>query len=164
MGALAACGSRLVGATLVGVLVSACAQSRGRGPAPTVGTTATVSDLQLKPRVPALPPDSVPTFPAGGLVSGAPLGRDSVERGVVIVMFWPNTPQAARQAAIDAIHGSVIGGLVIDNGDGFYYVRIPDDGTAASVASALTALDAMPQVELAIPAEPNALRASQLLH
>lgn len=161
MGALSGSGSRLVGATLVGVLMSACAQS-GRSPALTVGTTATVSDLQVKPRVPALPPDSVPTFPAGGLTSGAPLGRDSVERGVVIVMFWPNTPQAARQAAIDAIHGSVIGGLVIDNGDGFYYVRIPHDGTAASVASALTALDAMPQVELAIPAEPNALRASQL--
>jgi hypothetical protein len=129
-----------------------------RSPALSVSTAAPVSDLQQKRRVPALPPDSLPRFLAGGLVSGAPVGADSVERGVVVVLFWPNTPQAARQTAIDAIHGWVIGGLVLDKGDGFYYVRIPDDGTAASVASALTALDAMPQVESASPADPNPLR------
>lgn len=126
----------------------------------TVATTATVYDFELTPPVPALPPDSVPRFTTGGVVSGALLGRDSVERGVVIVQFWPNTSQPARQTAIDAIHGSVIGGLVVANGDGFYYVRVPDDGTASSVASALTAMDTTPQVELAMPAEPNALRAS----
>jgi hypothetical protein len=126
----------------------------------TVGTTATVYDFELQAPVPALPPDSLPTFYPGGLTSGAPVGADSVERGVVVVLFWPNTPQSERQTAVDMIQGSVIGGLVIDDGDGFYYVRIPDDGTAASVASALNALGIMPQVEMAGPADPNPLSIS----
>ena len=46
-----------------------------------------------------------------------------------MVAFKEGATQPERQQAIDAVGGEVIGGEHVDRG-GYYYVRIPSDGTA----------------------------------
>ena len=94
-----------------------------------------VLDARLAPRqtnrVPATAPDSVPTAlwdsiiaPANILVDPPGLGG-SVLRDLVYVQFRASATQADRQAAIDAIGGTVVGGMKIGGPEYFYAVRLP---------------------------------------
>ena len=106
--------------------------------------------------VPALPPDSVPVAVWDSLHTPAnmePAGTMypvPFPRNLIRVWFKSGAPPSARQAAIDAIGGRVIGGVRIDDG-GVYYVTIVDDGTTVPLFNAINVLKALPDVEMASP-------------
>ncbi|HSE66659.1 MAG TPA: hypothetical protein VLB12_06715 [Gemmatimonadales bacterium] len=64
------------------------------------------------------------------------------------IVFRTGATASERQAAVDAIQGTVVGGWRIGM-DGEYLVRIADDGTANPLVSALSILDGLPQVAAA---------------
>ena len=86
------------------------------------------------------------------LVRNVPgLGPGLVVKNMLEVAFARTATQAQRQAAIDSVLGSVVGGRPIaDNGDGFYIVRIPSDNAGAGLIPALEKLRRLPQVDLAV--------------
>lgn len=107
-------------------------------------------------RVPDWPPDSVPDSVWKAMYApenmspptpewGAPFPRNLIRLG-----FRDRATREEKQAAIDAIHGIVVGGAPIYRG-GAYYVRIQDDGTSRPLFRAIKKLRSMPQVELASP-------------
>jgi len=101
--------------------------------------------------VPAIPPDSYPTalIDSLGFVEMAATGRQFV-RGMIMVGFEPSITQAQRQAAIDQIRGTVVGGKRQSADEGYYYVRLPGDGSYEEIEQALAVLLALPQVEIAL--------------
>jgi hypothetical protein len=83
--------------------------------------------------VPALAPDSVPrwVYDPAFMVEG---GSGWYLTNVVIVRFNKGTPQEVRQAAIDAIGGTVVGGRKGPySDDGAYYVRVEGDGSLDTI-------------------------------
>ena len=101
--------------------------------------------------VPALPPESVPAaiYDPENLITDSPLMSGTFPRNIVVVLFDPDAPQEERQTAIDLIDGEVVGGMRSFGDDGFYLVRIQDDGTAGPLFEAIEMLEALPQVRLA---------------
>lgn len=65
------------------------------------------------------------------------------------VLFRVGTTLADRQLAIAYIGGTVVGGVRLQSGDGFYYVTVPDDGTGTQLNAAVTRIKTLPQVEAA---------------
>ncbi len=78
-------------------------------------------------------------------------------RDMIWLWFYDDTPYADRQAAIDSIGGTVVGGYPFRPG-GAYYVRICHDGTAGPLHRAIRRLQALPGVRLATPDLEMALR------
>ena len=75
-----------------------------------------------------------------------------VVRDRVWLRFRASASADERQAAVDAVHGTVLGGVRLGSGgDGVYYVAltVPDDSGAAPLLNALATLKAMPQVRRA---------------
>jgi hypothetical protein len=101
--------------------------------------------------VPALPPDSIPAtlYDDSSLVLNSTRLPAPFVRDVVALLFVRGTPQPDRQAAVDLVNGEVIGGEPFPDGDGYYLVRVPGDGTDGPVFDAIARLEALPQVELA---------------
>ena len=116
--------------------------------------TATANTASVGGPVPALPPDSVPSavwaalHAPANMVASAPWNPAPFARNLVLVTFKENTPQASKQAAIDAIGGQVVGGNRSGNG-GIYYVTIVDDGTPTPLFNAINTLKTFPDVEIA---------------
>jgi hypothetical protein len=75
---------------------------------------------------------------------------DQVSTTVLSVVFAVGASQSERQAAIDLVDGTVIGGLN-PGGDGSYYVRVEGDGTIETIFEVAHTLNALPQVALAGP-------------
>lgn len=99
--------------------------------------------------VPALPPDSIPAslYSAEYWTTSAPQMSGRFVRNLVVVAFDRSADQARRQALIDTITGSVVGGEpAADDGDGYYYVRVPDSPDGAAVFEALARLRGRPEV------------------
>ncbi|MBW3573175.1 MAG: S8 family serine peptidase, partial [Gemmatimonadetes bacterium] len=103
--------------------------------------------IPSEPKVPDVAPDTVPesTYAPEKISTNLPLMSGTYVRDVVTVLFRPGTSQEERQAAVNSVSGTVIGGFAIQ-GDGEYYVRIADDGTAQPLLSAIDQLNALPQV------------------
>ena len=100
-----------------------------------------------------VPPEAPDTLPAWVMSRdstvaffGVPEYR--VVRNVVRVKFKAGTPQADRQAAIDAINGEVIGGRPAppNVAEGTYYVRIEGDDTGRAAVDSADYPDSLPQV------------------
>jgi hypothetical protein len=112
-----------------------------------------------QPRVPALPPDSVPVAVWDKIHAPENIIRSSPEwgapfpRDLIVLAFKEDATQRERQQAVDAVGGEVIGGEHIDRG-GYYYVRIRSDGTADALFRAITKLKTFPTVDLASPELP----------
>jgi subtilase family protein len=68
---------------------------------------------------------------------------------IVIVEFKPSATQSQRQAAVDLVGGSVIGGVPSSAGEGHYYLQITDSTRGAGLVSAVQQLESLPQVQLA---------------
>lgn len=99
--------------------------------------------------VPALPPDSVPSWFRDDSSFVSVPGRGRFLRGVVSLLFVEGATQVQRQEAVSLVQGEVIGGEPAVDDDGFYYVRVQDDGTGAQLQQAADALNELPQVEIA---------------
>lgn len=106
-------------------------------------------------KVPALPPDSLPIElrTLSDTVSGGTEHPGPVLRDIIVVLFRPGTAQAERQAAIDSVHGVVVGGRRDSDGDGVYLVRVPTDGTIDTLSRITKRLNALRQVLVAMPDE-----------
>jgi hypothetical protein len=67
---------------------------------------------------------------------------------VVLLQFRPTATLAEKQAALDMVRGSVIGG----GWGSFYYVRVPnDDNPDGGAQTAIDRLVTLPQVQRAMP-------------
>lgn len=104
--------------------------------------------------VPETIPDSVPeaVYAAANVESASDLMSGRFLRNVAVVMFREDATQAQKETAVRLVQGEVVGGYRYPEGDGHYYVRIPDDGTAGPLLAALDRLEGLPQVEGVGPA------------
>jgi hypothetical protein len=111
------------------------------------------------PKVPALPPDSVPSalwdeiHAPGNIIPSSPEWGVPFPQDLIVLAFKEDATQTERQRAVDAVAGEVIGGEHVDRG-GYYYVRIPSDGTADALFRAITKLKTFPKVDIAGPEPP----------
>jgi hypothetical protein len=124
-----------------------------------VSGVTTTFDFELSDTsmVPASAPDSIPTALWDSVSSPANILQDppgvtgSVIRDLVYVSFVPGASVNDRQAAIDLVHGRVIGGLPIGAPERFYAVRLPyvlgaGDSTSGPILRAQAALSQLPAV------------------
>lgn len=70
-------------------------------------------------------------------------------KSVVMVEFEAGTPVTGRQAAIDSVGGTVIGGRRYESGEGLYYVSVQDTAQGGGLLSAIDKLKTLPQVAFA---------------
>jgi hypothetical protein len=103
--------------------------------------------------VPVAAPDTIPSwvYAAASSDTTAPMTSGRVVRNVARILFNPTATPEERQAAVDAVRGTVIGGTRALGSDGHYFVRLPTDATWTTLSSSLTLLDALPQVAFAGP-------------
>jgi hypothetical protein len=95
------------------------------------------------PPVPATAPDSVPLSIFERMAHDTPFMSGRFPRDVVFIEFFPGTTVEQRQAAVDAVCGTVVGGYPrIDT----YAVRIADHPQAAVLFGAIGVLRRMPGV------------------
>lgn len=117
-------------------------------------STAMVYVDRASQSVPATTPN---TFPAdlynnpANVLENSPYFAlsNAVLKDVVSVRFQEGVPQAERQTAVDLVGGEVIGGQPFDNMEGYYLVRVQDDGTGAQLRAAIDILNTLPQVGVA---------------
>lgn len=110
------------------------------------------SSAQVHP-VPALPPSSAPRelWNRENQMQDSTFTRGSFLRDIAAIRFKPGVSQRERQAAVNLVGGTLVGGIPLGNGDGYYLVRIPGDGTARPLFEAIGRLRALPQVDSAAP-------------
>lgn len=106
--------------------------------------------------VPAQPPDSVPIslYVASNFITDSTRLSVPFLKDIVDVLFTQGATQNQKQAAIDQVRGSVVGGIRFANGNGYYVVQVPGDGSAGPTFSALASLGSLPYV---VDAEPEML-------
>jgi len=135
------------GATRISVVVCALALACAGG---VRAPTGAVSALPAPPRVPAVPPDTVPSdrYAAERLDPSRRFPRD-----LVVIGFRPGATLAEKEAALDLVQGAVVGGwpLPPGMGEGLYLVRIREDGTMGPLTRAIAQLRVLPQVALVGP-------------
>lgn len=107
--------------------------------------------LQVRPRVPAQAPDTVPAgvFVASNLRGGSACVSGPQLRGIVLLVFRAEATQAERQEAVDLVEGEVIGGRRPLAPEGEYVVRVEDDEDGEILCQAIETLNALPQVDYA---------------
>ncbi|PYO42574.1 MAG: hypothetical protein DMD33_10345 [Gemmatimonadetes bacterium] len=98
-------------------------------------------------RVPPAVPDTVPAwvYAPANLASDTGASYDYYA-DVIIVGFKATATQADRQAAIDSINGTVVGGQPMPPGEGFYFVRLEAARRLEPLTRAVTKLWSLPQV------------------
>jgi hypothetical protein len=107
-------------------------------------------------RVPAQAPDTVPIGlydnPANMLANSPHFAlSDKVLRDIVSLRFHPGATREERQAAVDVVHGAVVGGQPMPGDESYYLVRVDADGTGSLLAQAIDTLNTLPQVAVATP-------------
>lgn len=94
------------------------------------------------------PPDSIPAWlNADSSIAGRIGTIGAFTKRIVLVAFKPTATASDRQAAIRAVGGTVVGGVPVDGGEGYYYVQIPDRGAGVQLRAAIRTLMALPQVD-----------------
>ena len=133
------------GAGVVTALLCACASGR-------LGPNLVADQVGPRVVVPAVAPDSLPAgfYDDTNVVTVA--GRPGpFIKNVVLVLFLPAAPQHERQAAIDSVQGTVIGGVRLSPRDGLYVVSLPHDPSQERVFRAARVLTRLPGVTSALP-------------
>jgi hypothetical protein len=136
---------------------SACSPGRVPPPRPDdAGNTAVagpVSQGKGRQVVPARAPDTVPAwiYDDSSIVRVPDRRPDPFVKDLIAVLFAPSASQAQRQAAIDAVDGTVVGGARLNGVDGLYLVSLPRDTTHSRLFQAMVTLKAMPGVVSAQP-------------
>ena len=142
------------------LLVGACGNAKSPQP-PNVANNQAAQSLPapvITRQVPAesrQPPDSVPSwiYADTNLVDGRGVIAGKVAKNILIVAFDSSMTNAARQAVLSRVHGSIVGGVRMqpELGGGFYYVRV-DAPTPSAVLALQDTLTPIPGVALVIPA------------
>lgn len=110
--------------------------------------------LTVQKVVPAVTPDTVPNWLYERTMSDSPVISGTFLENILFVIFHGGTPQEDRQAAIDLIDGTVVGGIRHYGDEGYYLVLVEDDHPdvpGQALLEAMEALDGLPQVDLASP-------------
>lgn len=113
---------------------------------PTVGTVVG--------SVPMIPPDSFPRALVvdSNMVFAPAQSTFRVAKNALLLMFVAGATSAQRQAAVDLIAGTVVGGFrLFGDGDGEYVIQVAPHPQAATVFTAIAALQALPYVAHATP-------------
>ena len=99
--------------------------------------------------VPAEAPDTVPAWVRADSNMTGPSASIPVRfrKNLLIVQFEQEATQVERQAAIDLVAGTVVGG----GGGGIYLVGVTDPGDGSELVKAGKRLEALPQVLAASP-------------
>lgn len=99
--------------------------------------------------VPAEAPDTVPAWVRADSNLTGPSEYIPVRfrKNLLIVQFDHEATQVDRQAAIDLVTGTVVGG----GGGGIYLVRVTDPGDGSDLVKAGKRLETLPQVLAASP-------------
>jgi hypothetical protein len=101
--------------------------------------------------VPDQAPDSIPPgfYNSANVMVNSPyfaLSKRAV-KGIVAVRFNETATRDERQAAVDMVGGTVVGGHRVNPAiEGSYFVQVTDDGSGAQVKAAIDALDVLPAV------------------
>lgn len=84
--------------------------------------------------VPLIPPDSLPAglYDSVNLLVDTIVTRGPIVRNVIALDFLPTASAAQRQALVDSIGGTVIGGIRTSASEGVYLVRLPMPTTLAA--------------------------------
>lgn len=106
--------------------------------------------------VPATVPDSIPDDLYGNydnIMYDSPYFplSNMVLKEIISVRFEDDASQAQRQAAVDAVGGKVVGGIPFPKMEGYYLIRVEDDGTGKQMSEAIEFLYALPHVGHAEP-------------
>lgn len=101
------------------------------------------------------PPDSEPQWmyvPSNWATDSARWGG-RFTRDIVMLLFRQTATQSERQAAVEAVHGTVVGGkrLAESPGLGIYLLLLPHDPTNDRLFAAIDALRKLPNVRWAMP-------------
>lgn len=138
-----------IGGILAGTAVSGCIHQQSPVIAAPTPTAPSIADAAHP--VPPIAPDYLPDslFAALGIVRGQSDTAMFMVRSIVKVAFKDGTVQRERQQAVDAVKGVVVGGARVAD-DGEYFVRI-SGSTAGDIQAAVRKLQALSQVDLAVP-------------
>ena len=100
--------------------------------------------------MPVQAPDSIPAWAQEDSNTARPSRfiHAVFRKSILIVQFRPGATQKERQAAIDLVSGTVVGGY---GAAGIYMVRISDPGDGSRLVGAAGQLEALPQVMVASP-------------
>jgi subtilisin family serine protease len=106
-------------------------------------------------RVPVTPPDTIPAglYDSTNIILDSPhfgLSR-RILKNTVAIRFHATATRDERQAAVDVIKGRVVGGRQVAGGDGYYFVRLTDNGTGQQIRAAVDTLSTIPSVATAQP-------------
>ena len=126
------------------------------------GAASSLDSQRNTPTVPAHAPDSISSVLWDSLIAPAnimtdpPGMRGRWARNVMMITFKRTATRAERQAAIELIHGEVVGGNPPFGDDGEYIVRIPyatapSDSLSGPVLRAFLALRGNPAIVAAYP-------------
>jgi hypothetical protein len=123
--------------------------------------TAALSPVQMQGQsanvVPEVAPDSMPAW----LFADSSMFEGSyTSKYALVVAFKSGTSQKAKQVAIDAVGGRVIGGT----GDHFYIVQVRSDSTGVLLHAAERKLRGMPQVGYATLLEVGGVTPNKSIH
>ena len=106
--------------------------------------------------VPPQAPDSVPAaiwaalHDPTNLTTDSLLGSAPFPRNMIMLRFVPGATLQQRQAAIDLIQGTVVGGARVFGNVEYYFVQIQHDGTTGPLRAAIAALSTLPAVATAM--------------
>jgi hypothetical protein len=104
--------------------------------------------------VPATPPDSLPAgfYADSNIAPKSAVWSTRFVKQALFVNFKLSSTVDARTAAVSLVNGTVVGGKHLATpGDGYYFLRVADDGTGAGIKAAVDALNALPAVIFASP-------------
>ena len=107
-------------------------------------------------RVPLVAPDSVPSgfYDSANVMLDSPyfVGSRRVVSDVLAIRFASSATRDERQAAVDVINGTVVGGHLLSPAmEGTYFVRVADDGTGLQMSAAVDTLSRFPTIETVGP-------------
>lgn len=119
----------------------------------TIGCAPSSAGSTQRSVVPAQAPDSVPAWVRADSNLSGPSAHIPVKfrKNLLVVQFRREATQAQRQAAIDLISGTVVGGDNGGAGNGIYLVRVADPGDGSELVRAGQRLQALPQIFAASP-------------
>lgn len=100
----------------------------------------------------AFPPDSLPIryYQRSSVMEEPACSGIAFPRHIVLLSFSEATTLAERQAAVDLVDGTVVGGIPVSE-QGIYIIRVEDDARGVGVCEAARTLEGLPSVEVAGP-------------
>jgi hypothetical protein len=109
-----------------------------------------VLSVLKKAQVPAQAPDTIPqwVYQPANFDSNTASIKVPFVKNIIVIQFQAGATQAQRQAAVDLVSGTVVGGRSFPSGEGYYYVSVPDTARGGGLVAAVDALKALQQVAL----------------